>query len=205
MKLKTLTCAAFLLVGTISFTGCTKTANYSGNTTTSSEQASSSTKSETQKSSQSFSDSTAFSNLKTTDLDGNNIDSSIFKNNKITLVNAWNIGCTPCVEETPELQKISKDYADKGVSVKGLYFNFAEDITDDEMSQIKDVLSNANATYTQLKLSKNLYKTDIMQDVMAFPTTFIVDSNGKILDKIEGSKDYDGWKKVVEKYLSKIK
>lgn len=205
MKNKTLTCAAFLLVGSLALAGCGKTtSDTTAASSTTQESASSDAQNSTSSSSASLSDSTAFSDLNTTDLDGNPVDASIFKDSKITLVNAWNIGCTPCVEETPDLQKISEEYADKGVSVKGLYFNFAEDIGDDEMSQIKDVLSNANATYTQLQLSKELYNTDVMQNVMAFPTTFIVDSNGKILDKLEGSNDYDGWKETVEKYLAQV-
>ncbi len=72
------------------------------------------------------------------------------------------------------------------------------------MSQIEDALSTANATYTQLRLTKEMYETDTMQNVMAFPSTFIVDSDGKIIDKLEGSNDFDGWKQTVEQYLQQI-
>ena len=164
-------------------------------------------KADTQKitaSTQQAEDGTVFSNLKTTDLDGNPVDASIFKENKLTLVNAWNIGCTPCVEEIPTLDKLNREYEKKGVAIKGLYFNFAETIGDDEKKQIDAVLSDANATYQQLQLTSDMYQTSTMQEVMAFPSTFIVDSNGTILDKIEGSNDYDGWKAVIETYLAKV-
>ena len=145
-----------------------------------------------------------FAQMTTTDLDGNAVDASIFKDHQLTLVNAWNIGCTPCIQELPYLEQLSEEYADQGVGVMGLYFNFGEDIPDDEMSQIEDALSTANATYTQLRLTKEMYETDTMQNVMAFPSTFIVDSDGKIIDKLEGSNDFDGWKQTVEQYLQQI-
>ncbi len=204
-KILTLSLAVFLLGSTLIFTGCgtTKTSNSSTNTGTT--QTAESTDSQNNPDSNAeTSDDTVFSTLSTTDLSGNPIDSSIFKENKITLINAWNIGCTPCINELPELEKLNKEYETKGAGIKGLYFNFAEDISDDEMSQINDALSTAGVTYPQLRLTKEMYSSDIMQNVMAFPTTFVVDSNGKILDKIEGSNDYEGWKKVIEKYLAAV-
>lgn len=201
-KILTLTLTAVLLSTTILFTGCgtSKTADSDTKkqtTESTSSQDSSDSKAEA-------SDDDVFSNLNTTDLKGDPVDASTFKENKITLVNAWNIGCTPCIDELPDLEKLNKEYEDKGASIKGLYFNFAEDISDDEMSQINDALSTAGVTYPQLRLTKEMYASDTMQNIMAFPTTFIVDSNGKILDKLEGSNDYDGWKKIIDKYLAEV-
>lgn len=204
MRNKTLTFAAFLLTGTLFFAGCGQAS--SANTGGSDDASAAATEtSETDPSSQTdIVDDGVFSNLSTTDLDGNTIDASTFSENKLTLVNAWNIGCTPCINELPALEQLSSEYAGKGVAIKGLYFNFADDISDDEMSQITDALATANATYPQLRLTKEMYNTDTMQGVMAFPTTFIVDSNGNIIDKLEGSNDYDGWKEIIEKYLAQV-
>lgn len=194
-KFLVFTLTTLCLSTTLLFTGCGTTKS---SESTKKEQTTEAT------SSQDFSDDGVFSNLSTTDLSGNPIDSSTFKENKITLVNAWNIGCTPCIDELPDLAKLNEEYKEKGAAIKGLYFNFAEDISDDEMSQIQDVLSNANATYPQLRLTKDLYAKDSLKNIMAFPTTFVIDSNGKILDKLEGSKDYDGWKEVIDKYLAEV-
>ena len=216
MRNKTLTFAAFLLTGTLFFSGCgqASSANTGGSDNAS---AAATETSETDSSSQANAagtgassaqtdsvDDGVFSSLSTTDLNGNTIDASTFSENKLTLVNAWNIGCTPCINELPALEQLSSEYAGKGVAIKGLYFNFAEDISNDEMSQINDALATANATYPQLVLTKEMYDTDTMQGVMAFPTTFIVDSNGNIIDKLEGSNDYDGWKEIIEKYLTQV-
>lgn len=55
-------------------------------------------------------------------LDGNKADSSLFAENKLTLVNVWNVGCTPCVQEIPILDQLNKEYEGKGVAIKGLYY-----------------------------------------------------------------------------------
>lgn len=145
-----------------------------------------------------------FSKLNTTDLDGNTIDSSIFANNKVTLVNAWNVGCTPCINEIPELDKINKDYADKGAAVLGLYNDLGAGLSEETKSQIKEIMDNANADYTQLTLAGTLGTDPLIVNMMVFPTTYVVDSEGNILDTIQGSNDYDGWKAVIDSYLSQM-
>lgn len=145
-----------------------------------------------------------FSKLNTTDLDGNTIDSSIFANNKVTLVNAWNVGCTPCVNEIPELDKINKDYADKGAAVLGLYNDLGTGLSEETKSQIREIMDNANADYTQLTLEGTLGTDPLIVNMMVFPTTYVVDSEGNILETIQGSNDYNGWKAVIDSYLSQM-
>lgn len=63
--------------------------------------------------------------MQTEDIKGNKVDSSIFSENKLTVINLWNTECTPFITEIPELDKLNKYYADKGVSIKGLVFESA--------------------------------------------------------------------------------
>ena len=121
---------------------------------------------------------------------------------KVTLVNVWNVGCTPCVNEIPDLDKINSEYKDKGAAVYGLYGDLGMGISDDEMAQIKDIMSNANASYTQLRMDGTLATNESLLNIMAYPTTYVVGSDGTILDTIEGSKDYEGWKALIDSYLA---
>lgn len=75
-------------------------------------------------------------------------------------------------------------------------------ISDDEMAQIKDIMSNANASYTQLRMDGTLATNESLLNIMAYPTTYVVGSDGTILDTIEGSKDYEGWKALIDSYLA---
>ena len=56
------------------------------------------------------SNSKLFKEMKTEDINGNKVDSSIFSKYKLTVVNVWNTGCTPCVGEIPTLDKLNKEY-----------------------------------------------------------------------------------------------
>ena len=48
-------------------------------------------------------ETSVFPSFQAKDLDGNKVDSSIFSQNAVTVVNFWFNGCTPCVEELPAL------------------------------------------------------------------------------------------------------
>ena len=152
-----------------------------------------------------YSASELFSKMDTTDLDGNTVDSSVFVENNLTLVNVWNVGCTPCVEEIPVLDKLNKEYEGKGVSIKGLYYDFTEGISDESRQEVEEILADAKAEYQQLLLSKDMTETEAMSELGVFPTTYLVDSEGHIIDTLEGSNDYDGWKAVIEAALKQVK
>ena len=92
MKNKTLSIATLLLTGALLFAGCGQTGNTTGNTSSTTAGQETATTEQTDNTAQTASDSTAstndiFTNMDTTDIDGNKMDSSIFAKNKVTLVN----------------------------------------------------------------------------------------------------------------------
>ena len=202
MKNKTLSIVALLLTGALLFAGCGQAGNTTGNTSSTTAGQETTTTEQTDSTAQTASTNDIFTNMDTTDIDGNKMVSSIFAKNKVTLVNVWNVGCTPCVNEIPDLDKINSEYKDKGASVYGLYGDLGMGISDDEMAQIKDIMSNANASYTQLRMDGTLATNESLLNIMAYPTTYVVGSDGIILDTIEGSKDYEGWKALIDSYLA---
>ena len=149
------------------------------------------------------SNSKLFKEMTTEDINGNKVDSSIFSKYKLTVVNVWNTGCTPCVDEIPTLDKLNKEYEKKGVSIKGLLLESGVGLNDEEKKTVEDILKKAKSTYQQLTVSEDMLqdKTLILQ---SFPTTFFVDKDGNIVDSIEGSNDYDGWKAKIDEVLEKV-
>ena len=149
------------------------------------------------------SNSKLFKEMKTEDINGNKVDSSIFSKYKLTVVNVWNTGCTPCVDEIPTLDKLNKEYEKKGVSIKGLLLESGVGLNDEEKKTVEDILKKAKSTYQQLTVSEDMLqdKTLILQ---SFPTTFFVYKDGNIVDSIEGSNDYDGWKAKIDEVLEKV-
>lgn len=144
-----------------------------------------------------------FRNMDTVDFDGNQVDASLFAENTITLVNLWNVGCTPCVEEMPVFEQLNEEYEGKGAAIKGLYYSAGSTLTEEEEKEIRDIMENAGASFQQLTLSEEMIQHDVIQKIQAFPTTFVVDSEGNILNKVMGSNDYDGWKSFIEEELKK--
>lgn len=145
-----------------------------------------------------------FSSMDTTDLEGNAMDSSVFAENKVTVVNVWNVGCTPCIQEIPILDQLNKEYEGKGVAIKGMYYNFGKEVSESDKAEIDEILTRAGAEYPQIVLSQEMYESEEISNIQAFPTTYFVDSKGSIFEKLEGSDDYDGWKAEIEKALEKV-
>lgn len=145
-----------------------------------------------------------FKNMAAKDLQGNGMDSSVFKENKLTLINVWNVGCTPCIEEIPVLDKLNREYKDKGVAIKGLYYNFGNDPDESERAAIDDILTKAKASYPHIVPSAEMYASDEMQELRAFPTTYFVDAEGTIIRMTEGARDYNGWKRFIDDVLQEV-
>ena len=69
--------------------------------------------------------SPVFGNFNSVDVDGNKVSSEILKGKKVTMVNIWGTFCTPCIKEMPDLEKLNKEYADKGFQVVGIVCDVA--------------------------------------------------------------------------------
>ena len=115
------------------------------------------------------------------DLDGNTITDGIFKNYDVTLVNIWGTFCMPCLMELPELEQAYKEYAAKNCNVIAL----SVDVTPGDMEALntaKKIWKDSCCTFPAIQTAPEL--EPIYSKLTAFPSTFLVDRNGKM---IEGS------------------
>lgn len=199
-KLLVLTAA---LTTVFAFTGCGSQSAETKTETTS--EAAPETKTETASDDAAVSENGGdlFKNLKTVDLNGNEVDSSVFAKNKVTLVNTWSTGCTPCVQELPFLGKLNREYADKGAAVMGLYIADPDTLPEQERKDIEELTAKAEADYTQLMTTPEMFENDIIKNLQVYPTTYLVDSEGNIMETLEGSNDYEGWKEIIDSALEK--
>ena len=138
------------------------------------------------------------------DLDGNDVDSSIISKNAVTVLNFWFNGCSPCVQELPELNKLNEELKEKGGQVIGINTD-SLDGNEDGIAEAKSILEKQGAKYTNLSLDSNSEAGKYATSIMAFPTTIVLDRNGNIIgEPIMGGIDNDEAYKQLMKTIDQI-
>lgn len=129
----------------------------------------------------------AFPSFEGQDLDGNPVDSAtLFSNNAVTVVNFWFTTCKPCVGELPDLEALHQELAKKGGAVIGINA-FTLDSNAKEIEDAKSVLEQQGVTYPNIWFASNSDAGLFTAGLYAFPTTYVVDRNGRIVgDPIVG-------------------
>ena len=149
-------------------------------------------------------ETSVFPSFQAKDLDGNKVDSSIFSQNAVTVVNFWFNGCTPCVEELPALNKLNEELKAKGGQVIGVNTD-SLDGNKEGIAEAKSILKKQGADYTNLSLDSDSEAGKYATNIMAFPTTVLVDRNGNIVgDPIMGGITSDEVYKKVTAAIDQI-
>ena len=115
------------------------------------------------------------------DLDGNTVKSDeLFSGNAVTVVNFWFTTCNPCVGELSELDALNKELAEKGGALIGVN-TFTLDGDKAAIADAKDVLAKKGATYQNIYFGSGGDVGKFVENVFAYPTTYVVDRNGNIV------------------------
>ena len=122
------------------------------------------------------------------DLDGNTVKSDeLFSGNAVTVVNFWFTTCNPCVGELSELDALNKELAEKGGALIGIN-SFTLDGDEKAIAEAKEVLAKKGATYQNIYFGSGGDAGKFVENVFAYPTTYVVDRNGNIVgDPIVGA------------------
>ncbi len=135
----------------------------------------------------------------TTDLEGNTVTSEeLFGANKITVVNNWATWCGPCVGEIPELEKMNNELAEKGCEVIGIVRDVMGPEDEETISSALEILEDAGAKYKNVITCEEI---EIQFPLQAYPTTFFIDSEGRVIgDPVIGA-DPDQYRAALEEAL----
>ena len=109
----------------------------------------------------------------------------VIKNNfkgKVTVINFWATWCPPCVKEIPSLNRLNKKM--KGQAFELISINYAEDRKTilDFMKKVKvdfPVLLDPNGSFAK------------KWNVIAYPSTFVIDSKGNIKYGVNAAIEWD--------------
>ena len=134
----------------------------------------------------------------TTDMDGNKVTNDIFADYDLTVVNFWATYCNPCIDELPELAEWKKELPDN-VNLIGLLVDVDEKGSE-QYKLAEKIISQTGADYQHLIATEEF--DDIISNLVGVPTTFFVDSTGKIIGEPFAGADVSAYKQTVEDYLN---
>ncbi|WP_408891970.1 peroxiredoxin family protein [Paenibacillus taichungensis] len=130
------------------------------------------------------------------DFELNSLDGKIFKlsdfRGQKVIVNMWATWCPPCRAEMPDMQKFYEKYADENTTVIAINMTTSEKSVD----RISVFLDEFGITFPIL-LDKQNKIAEIYQ-VHALPTSYIIDSQGVIQQKVTGPMNYEMMEKLVK-------
>lgn len=116
------------------------------------------------------------------DLKGINVPSTNLKTlkNKTLFLNFWGTWCAPCRKEWPTIQAMYDTKKDK--------MNFALIAMQDQEEKVREYLKENN-----YNVPVYIAESPISESILpkSFPTTFILDRNGRILLKEDAYKDWN--------------
>ncbi len=114
------------------------------------------------------------------DHNGKQISFSEFSKGKPVLINFWATWCGPCIAETPDLVALNEEYTAKGALVIGI----SEDKDADALELVSQFTKEYKVTYPIVVDNGDLEVA--FGGLRGYPTTFIIDKNGKIVKKLLG-------------------
>jgi cytochrome c-type biogenesis protein len=130
------------------------------------------------------------------DIELKTLDGSPFRlsslRGRVIVLNFWATWCIPCRAEIPELNAMQHDLGDKGLTIVGASWDDTTDLIkgfQDEIKQDYTVLTGGEAV--QQKFG----------GIPSLPTTYIIDRDGNIREKIIGGRDREGFEAVVKPLL----
>lgn len=121
-------------------------------------------------------------NFQVKDLNGNQVSLADYRGKKI-LLNFWASWCPPCKAEMPHMEELYKELKDDGWVILAL-----------NMTNTEDSLENVTAFARDQKLTFPILldekgEVSSVFEILAYPTSYFIDSSGVIRNKVTGALD----------------
>jgi len=116
---------------------------------------------------------------------------------KVVLLNVWATWCGPCKREIPDLIELNSEMASKGVMV----FGVSVDQHEKKLTMVTNYVEKAGINYINIVDQSPPKIADAYGGINAIPTTFIIDRNGNVVQKLVGMKTKAEFQAAVERAL----
>ena len=134
-------------------------------------------------------------------LEGSDINSGVFAQNSVTVVNFWFSDCPPGLAELGELNEVNEELKKYGGEVIGVNtYTFGGD--EKAIKEAAGILNQKKASYRNLWVSKDSDLAKLTKEIVGYPTTYVVDRNGTIVgEPILGGIDNEALKEELQKQI----
>ena len=129
------------------------------------------------------------------------VDSSIFAEKDLTVLNVWGTFCGPCINEMPELGEWQRALPEN-VQIIGLVADVAGKEDKEHIELANMILEKTNAQFTNIIPNNDF--AELLSGVVGVPTTFFINKEGKIVGKPIVGAQVPKYKSFVEEYLKTI-
>ncbi|MDR1114262.1 MAG: TlpA family protein disulfide reductase [Candidatus Margulisbacteria bacterium] len=102
---------------------------------------------------------------------------------KVVFLNFWASWCGPCEDEMPSMERLYQKFKAQGLEMLAVNYQDEPEVVRDFMTEHK--LSFPAGLDASGKITTRLY------GVNAFPTTYIIDRQGRIIVRVIGSMEWD--------------
>ena len=134
-------------------------------------------------------------NFEAADYDGNTVTcAELTAGSKVTIITFWQTFCGPCKKEMPDLDRLVREYGDKGLNV---VLCVCDAGSEDLLQKAKEI--TAEYQFRNIKLTKS------MLEVMPFsgtPASYFLDGEGKVLDYPVAGAIPEDYAAALEDYLN---
>lgn len=126
------------------------------------------------------------------DMEGKTVKLSDYRG-KAVLLNFWASWCPPCRAEMPHMEKLYKNYKDDHFEVVAVNLTNTEKNSGDA----EKFVENLGLTFTIPMDEKGVVGADY--EVLAYPTSYFIDSDGVIRGKVLGALNEEYMEKEIRK------
>jgi peroxiredoxin len=126
------------------------------------------------------------------DLDGHEVSSDQFKG-KVIVVDFWATWCAPCLEEIPGYVALQKKYGPAGLAVIGVSLDRRGPVF------VKQFAESHGINYTLVMGDETV--AEAFGGFEAIPTTFLINREGRILNRKTGAVPPEEYERLVQSAL----
>ena len=147
-------------------------------------------------------------NFSSMDLNGDKMSGLQIKDKKVTMLSFWTTFCGYCIQEMPDLEKLSNKYKGQDFQIIGIPVDLMDSngkIIVEQLELAQEIAKKTGITYRNLLPTKELHEK-VIGDIYTVPFTVFVDNKGEVIGQpYVGAKSMDQWEEIVKGYLKNRK